>query len=144
MSNTYGAPGGGGSFIDVISSIKNVAQNLGGVLQSISNAFPPPISTTSPVTTGINTLGTTGTSVIGTSATRHGIVFHNPSTTVFAFVYTLPIATTPTIAAPGGAYMIVPGATFPWPSFEYTNTNCGFGAFVSTGTTGPLTITEYF
>jgi hypothetical protein len=143
MSNTYGFPGAG--LGDLISTLKGTVSNGGLLGRALANVFPPPTAATSPLVIGVNNLGTVGTAVMTATTGLMGLVVHNPATAnVNAYVYPLSVATTPTLSAPGGAFIVLPGETLPFPSVFYANFNVGLGAFVSTGTTGALTITQFF
>jgi hypothetical protein len=134
----------GGGVSDLVSTQKGGVQNLGRVAQALINAFPPATASTSPVVTGINTLGTTGVSVIAANALRHGILFHNPATAnINIYVYVTGTNPAPTLASTGGAFIIFPGADRPFPSTVYPNVNAGFSAFAGTGTNNALTIVEF-
>lgn len=151
MSDTSGAYGSnpgpqwGGNLVDLISTLKGSGQSLAGVLLALGNSFPQATASASPVMTGVNNLGSTAVSVVAARTSRHGIVFHNPATAnVVAYVYASNMTTAPTLAAPGGALEILPGASFPFPSVGYANINTGFSAFVNTAiSTGVLTIIEF-
>ena len=146
MSNTYGAnPPLGGSNSDLVSTQKTGVQALSRLLLSLGDVFPPATASTSPVFVAVNNLGTTGTTVMPATTGLSGLKIHNPATAnVNLYVYSLGLATTPTLAAPGGAFLVFPGATEPFPSIDYANFNVGLGAFVSTGTTGAMTIVQFF
>ena len=100
-------------------------------------------SSTSPVFTAINNLGTTaGTTVIASNATRHGLIVHNPGT-ADVYIYQTGMATTPNITTLGGTLLIFPGGTETFPSPQFPNVNCGLSAFVSTGSSQPFTVIEF-
>lgn len=150
MSNTYPPPSSppplaGPSLSDLVSTQKGGVQNLGHLVRSFSNVFRSATASTSPVFIGVNNLGTTGTTIMSPTIGLGGLKIHNPATgNVNAYVYSLSIATAPTLSAPGGAILVLPGATEPFPCPEYANFNVGLGAFVSAGTTGALTIIQFF
>ncbi len=159
MSDAYNATsqtlGGGSSLTDLVSTQKGGVQNLGLVAQSATalvaavkvfqNVFPPATASSSPVFIGINNLGTTGTTVLNATTGLSGLIVHNPATAnVNAYVYALSVATTPTLSAPGGSFIVFPGETVPLPAIFFANINVGWGAFVSTGTTGALTLVQFF
>ncbi len=134
----------------VVQAINTLAQDVvnssATVNASLSNAFPPATTATSPVATGVNNLSTASISVLGTSTTRHGVVFHNPnlpSSSINVYVYPSAIGSPPTLAAPGGAFLILPGDRLPFPSVEFANANAAFSAFASTGSNNALTIWEF-
>jgi hypothetical protein len=134
----------GGGVADLVSTQKGGVQNLGRAAQSLANAFPPATASTSPVVTGINTLGTTGVSVIAANALRHGILFHNPATAnVNIYIYPSGANPAPTLASTGGSLIIFPGGDRAFPSTVYPNVNAGFSAFAGTGTNNALTIVEF-
>lgn len=148
MSNTYGAsmlsgtPLGGG-MMDLVSTQKGGVQNLGRLAQAIRNVFPAPTTSTSPVFIAVNNLGTTGTTVMTATTGLHGLIAINPGTAT-AYLYSLTIATTPTLSSLGGTIPIPPSQSFPFPSINYANFNVGLGALVATGTSAPLTILQFF
>lgn len=134
----------GGSITDLVSTNKGGVQNVANIFQSLSNSYPSATASSSPIATGVNTLGTTAVSVVAARTNRNGILFHNPATTsVDVYVFPSTIATTPTVAAPGGAWKIVPGGDLPLPSVGFANVNCAFSAFAGTGTNNALTIWEF-
>ncbi len=153
-SNPYQTSQGSSPLVVVGQQLTQAVNNLAQVALSsavflsissaILNAFRPPTASSSPITTGINNLGTTAIPVLAANTTRHGLIFHNPATTnvnIYAFQST--IATAPTLSAVGGAFVIVPGATLAFPSVEYQNINTAFSAFAGTGTSNALTIVEF-
>ncbi len=138
----------GQQITQAINALAQVATSgtlsLTSLSSSIVQAFRPATSSSSPVTTGVNNIGTAAISVIGANASRHGLFFHNPATTnVNMYVFQSTVSSTPTLSAPGGAFLILPADTFPFPSSEYANVNTGFFAFASTGTNNALTIMEF-
>ena len=142
MSNIYGFTQGP-SLLDLISALKGVSQNGGYTLQSLSNVFPPPTASTSPVFIAVNNLGTVGTTVMNATTGLAGLIVHNPGTANLYF-YSLSLGTTPTLSALGGTLEVLPGAVFAFPSINYANFNVGLGAFVATGAGAPLTIMQFF
>lgn len=137
------APPTGSSLADLISTQKGGVQNLSQLLQSVQNALPPATTTTSPRSTGFNSLNTVGTSLIATSAMRRGIVFHNPGTTS-VFVYPSLTSPVPTTTAAGGAFIIFAGDTLSFPSTMFPNVNCGWSGFSQTGSSQALTVVEFY
>lgn len=131
------------SLDDVITNMKNAVTNLSGLVQSLTNAYPAPTATVSPKATGINTLATTAAIIIAASTTRHGIIFHNPGT-VTSYIYPTAIATAPGTTTLGGSFILIPGGTLSFPSSNFPNANAGWSGFAAAGTTGPLTIVEFF
>ncbi len=156
-ANPYQGPSDQGSSQPLVVVGQQITQAISNLTQAVSsanstinssliNAFPPTTTATSPVATGINNLSTASISVIGTSTSRHGIIFHNPnlpSSNVNVYVYPSALGSPPTLAAPGGAFLILPGDDLPLPSVGYTNINAAFSAFASTGSNNALTIWEF-
>ena len=138
---------------NLVNAVNNLAQITGSATLNLSNAlasslvqaFRPATTAASPVTTPVNNLGTTAISVLAANQNRHGLIFHNPATTsVNVYVFQSSVATAPTLSSVGGALLLVPGATFPFPAVEYANINTAFSAFCSLANgTGALTIMEY-
>lgn len=148
MSNTYGASMGsaaplGGGMADLVNTQKGGVQNLGRLVQAISNVFPPATASASPVFLAVNNLGTTGTTVMKGTTGLNGLIVINPGTAT-AYLYALTLATTPTLSSLGGTIPIPPSQSFPFPSINYANFNVGLGALVATGTGAPLTILQFF
>lgn len=126
----------------VTSSATNMLSNLLG--SSIVNVFRPATASSSPITTPVNNIGTTAISVLPANLNRHGLIFHNPATTnINIYVFQSTIATAPSLSSLGGAFLIIPGASLPFPAVEYANINTAFSAFASNGTTNALTIVEF-
>src|SRR5215467_9257034 len=99
-AGTAADPGLGGGVADLVNTQKAGVQNVSIAAQSLKNAFPPATASTSPVSTGINTLGTTGTAVIASNAFRHGLIICNPATTnVFVYVFPSNMTTAPTLSS---------------------------------------------
>lgn len=132
---------------NMVQAINNLAQVTASATVSISssivNVFRPATSSASPVTTPVNNLGTAATAILASSTIRHGLIFHNPASTVTVYVFQSTIATAPSLSSLGGAMAIFPGATLAFPTVEYANMNTAFSAFAGTGTGNPLTILEF-
>lgn len=134
----------GGSITDLVSTNKGGVTNLANLYQTVSNSLPPITASSSPVVTGINSLGTTAVSVVASRIGRNGIVFHNPATTsVNVYVFPSIATPAPTLSAPGGSFIVFPGETFAFPSIAFANMNTAFSAFAGTGTNNALTILEF-
>lgn len=124
------------------NSLQNIARQLGILANAFANAAPAQTTTASPAATPINNLGTAIATVLSTSLLRHGLIFHNPGT---VNVYVFPsLATAVTTTTIGGSFVIYPGGTLDFPSTVYTNINCGWSAWATTGATNPLTVIEFF
>src|SRR5882672_634891 len=134
----------GGSMTDLVSTQKGGVQNLATIGAAIGNVFAPATASSSPLATPVNNLGTTGTAVLGSSTTRYSVLFHNPSTSVSAYIYPSLAPPAPTLSAPGGATLIFPGGTLSFTPPQWPNINAAFSAFAGTGTNNPLTIWEFF
>jgi hypothetical protein len=132
-----------GGMTDLVSTQKGGVTNLGDLADALRSAFPPASASSSPNPVGVNSLNTTAAVVISDSTVRHGIVFHNPGTTD-VYVFPTSITTTPTVSAPGGAFLILPAADLAFPSSLYANVNCSWSAFSGTGTAQALTIVEFY
>ena len=110
-----------------------------GVQPTIPQNYGVPI--VSPVSTGVNNLGTASIQVVAANQNRRGITFNNPGT---VNVLIAPGNITPSFAAPGGAYLLYPGdeKTFPADGLLLA-CNCAFNAVAFSGVNNPLTIFEY-
>lgn len=128
---------------DVNSTLQNIARQLGLLNQISGNAQPIPTSTSSPMSTPINSLSTTASVLIASSTTRHGLVFHNPGT-ISAYVYPTLTSAAPTTSSVGGSFIIYAGGTLAFPSSMFPNVNCGWSGFSASGSSQPLTIVEFF
>ena len=129
---------------DINSTLQGIARQLGLQAQSDTNALPVASAATSPRALAINNLGTSaGTVIVAASTTRHGIVFHNPGTSAI-YIYPTAIQTTPTATALGGTLLIAAGSTMSFPSAQYPNSNCGWSAFATTGSSQSFTVIEFF
>jgi len=127
---------------EVISQLNNIAVQLSGWYQSLSNAYPIPTTTASPKFTAV-LLSTTASVVISTSTLRHGIMMHNPGT-ANVYLYATAIQTSPTTSNLAGSILISPGATLTLPSSGFPNINAGFSAFSGTGSSQAFTVIEFF
>lgn len=128
---------------DINSTLQLIARQLGNQTQHQANATPTATASTSPVSYGFGNLGTsTATTIIVANSNRYGLIFHNPGT---ANVYVYPSAMTsaPTVAAPGGAFLIYPGSTLSLPSPLFANTNGAWSAFSGTGSDQAFTVVEF-
>lgn len=134
--------GFGAGINDLNSTQKGGVQLLSALAASIQQGVRPATASSSPVFTGVNTLGTTATTVVGPSTIRHGIMFHNPGTTTEYF-FGSTLGTTPSTAVLGGVITLSAGSTVVFPSVQFQNVNCGFLAFAASGTSNPLTIVEF-
>jgi len=122
---------------DINSTLQNISRQLGMLAGGAAS------TTTSPVSTGINTLNTVATAVISTSSVRQALIFHNPGTTN-VYVYPSLTSAAPTTTAPGGSFIMFPGGTLSLSNEEFSNINCGWSAFAATGSSQPLTIVEFY
>ena len=131
------------SLDDIVSTGKSLVDTLSSVANSVRNVWPAATTTASPQATGINNLSTGPALVIANSATRHGLVFHNPGTAT-VYVFPTSIATTPATASVGGSFVIYAGGTLSFPSPVFPNANCSWSAFAGTGSNQALTIVEFY
>lgn len=138
-----GSPQGGGSVSEVISQLQNIARQLSIWSQSIANATPAATSTISPTFTGVTLNNTTATLIIGTSVLRHGMILHNPATTV---AYVWPTTATASLASTslGGSLLIAGGSSVILPSSQFPNNTAGWSGIASTGSAQPFTIISFF
>jgi hypothetical protein len=92
--------------------------------------------------TAINNLTTSPATVIAASSARSNITFHNPGAAT-AYVAPLTVGSsggtlTPSLTALGGCFEVLPGG---WVTLAGT-VQQGFQAFVSSGSSQPLTIMD--
>ena len=127
---------------DINSTLQNIARQIGAWANTLTNGLPVPTSATSPLSTPIQ-LSTTATTLIGTSSIRHGIMFHNPGTTI-AYIFPSITSAAPTTSSLAGSFVIYPGSTLELPPMAYPNVNCAWSGFVATGSSQPFTVVEFF
>lgn len=128
---------------DQLSATQNGVAAINNLYSILRNVWPPVYSGTSPQVTGLNSLSTTAVVAVSPNTTRHGILFHNPGS-INTYVYPSNIGTAPSVASPGGSFVIYGGGTLSFPSPLFSNVNCGWSAFVSSGSNQPLTILEFY
>lgn len=148
MSDAYSTPSSapfGSSMTDLISTQKGGVQNLSRVSLSLGNAFPQATASSSPVATGVNTLGTTATTVlVAANVNRHGILVHNPGATATIYIFPSNMTPAPSLSSTGGALGIGIGSTVFFPSSQFPNFNCGLSGFAGTGSGNPFTVWEFY
>ena len=132
-----------GTIDDVVSTMKGGVTNLAQLALGMTNAYPPAVGSASPAAYGFNAMTTTAVLLLSNSTVRHGLIFHNPGTANM-YVFPTTITTTPTTAAVGGAFLILPGATLSLPSTVFPNANCSWSGFAGTGSSQALTVVEFF
>ena len=131
---------------EVINQLYNIAQQLSAQSKSITNAEPAATTTNSPKFTGVNLTNATATVIIAAATStpmRHGLVLHNPSTTI-AYVWPTVTSPVPTTASLAGSMQILAGSSVIWNSPQFPNINVGFSGVSSSGTTQPFTAIEFF
>lgn len=129
---------------NINSTLQNIARQLGLTAQSQVNTFPIATIATSPVVIGYNSLGTTAQTVALATTTRHGLIFHNP-TSGQVLLYPSNMTTAPTTSLVGGAVVLHPGGTWELPPSIYPNINVAWMAYVTTTSPTPgLTVIEFF
>ncbi len=132
-----------GGLVEAVSQLQNIARNLGAWSQSQTNAYPVPTSTISPQFTGVNLNNTTATIILGTSVLRHGMILHNPATTV-AYIWPTIVTSSLSSSVLAGALLIAAGSSVMLPSSQFPNNTAGWSGIASSGTAQPFTIIQFF
>lgn len=108
--------------------------NANGPLPQIRQNYS--VGITSPVASGLTTLGTASASAIGSNPVRRRIDFINPNANVIVYVCPANLTATPG----GGSIPIFPGGTL---TITGENVNCGWNAIAASGSNNGLTVLEY-
>lgn len=131
------------SLSDILSAMQNGVTAINRLNERLTTAFPTSTGAVSPVATGVNTLTTTVSVVLSSNAIRHSVIFHNPGT-INIYLFPSNITTVPTLATVGGSFLMLPASTLSFPTLSFPNVTCGWSAFVSSGSSQPFTIVEFY